>query len=372
MTPFIPGLELNRMYYSDAVAPILAADFSRLKYSAALIGYGSDVLGCDSERSTDHEWGPRLLLFLDAEDRDALAPQITATLARRLPPTFRGYSTNFSKPDENGVRCMAPGEAGRIDHHVYTHTVSGFLRQMLNLEPAQPLDSVDWLLMSQQKLLEITSGGVFHDGLGQLVPLREKLAWYPRDVWLFMMAAGWYRIAQEEHFVGRCVEEGDDLGSRLVAARMVRDLMRLCLLIERRYAPYSKWLGTAFSRLACAAALNPIFRDVMSARSWQAREQNLCAAYEAVARMHNALAVTERLDTSTMRFHERPYHVLGAGRFAKAVSDAIADEELKAVYPASNGIGAVDQFIDSTNLLGRADLCARLRILFRPVVEPPF
>ncbi len=366
MARFIPGLELNRMYYREAVAPILAANFAQLKYSAALISYGSDVLGYDSERSTDHEWGPRLLLFLDERDHDALAPQIAETLARDLPPTFHGYSTNFSKPDANGVRCMVPGEAGRIDHHVYTHTVPRFARLMLNIEPGQTLDAVDWLLMSQQKLLEITSGEVFHDGLGELAPLRKTLAWYPRDVWLFMMAAGWYRIAQEEHFVGRCGEEGDDLGSRLVCGRLVRDLIRLCLLMERRYAPYSKWLGTAFSRLACASGLSPSLRAAISANSWQEREEHLCAAYAAVARMHNSLGVTAALDTSTMQFHGRPYRVLGAGRFAKAASDAIASEELKAIYVAANGIGAVDQFVDSTNLLGRADLCARLRVLFKP------
>jgi hypothetical protein len=365
MAHFIPGLELNRAFYREAVAPILAANFTRLIHSAALIGYGSDVLGYDSERSTDHEWGPRLMLFLDDGDRAALGSQITDALAMHLPTTFRGYSTNFAKADENGVRWMVPGEAGHIDHHVYIHTVSGLVRLMLNIEPGQTLDSVDWLLMSQQKLLEITSGEVFHDGLGTLVPLRETLGWYPRDVWLFMMAAGWYRIAQEEHFVGRCSEHGDDLGSRLVAGRIVRDLMRLCLLMERRYAPYSKWLGTAFSRLACAPRLNPILRAAMSASSWQDRETHLSAAYEAVARMHNALGVTEALDPSMMQFYERPYRVLGAGRFAKAVSDAIADDELKSIYAAANGIGAVDQFVDSTNLLGRADLCARLRVLFK-------
>jgi hypothetical protein len=366
MPRFIPGLELNRMYYREAVAPILATHFPRLKYSAALIGYGSDVLGYDSPRSTDHEWGPRLLLFLSDSDHQALAAPISDALAKHLPPTFHGYSTGFSRPDDNGVRAPASAEAGRVDHHVYTHIVAGFVRAMLNIEPAQTLDSVDWLLMSQQKLLEITSGEVFHDGLGELAPLREKLAWYPRDVWLFMMAAGWYRIAQEEHFVGRCGEEGDDLGSSIVAGRLVRDLMRLCLLMERHYAPYSKWLGTAFSRLACGAELNPILRAVMAAESWQDREKHLCAAYASVARMHNALGVTQSLDTSTMQFYERPYHVLGAGRFAKAISDAIGSDELKRIYVAANGIGAIDQFADSTNLLGRADLCTRLRVLFKP------
>ncbi|HWD74857.1 MAG TPA: DUF4037 domain-containing protein, partial [Solirubrobacteraceae bacterium] len=49
---------------------------------------------------------------------------------------------------------------------------------------------------------------------------------------------------------GRCAEAGDELGSAVVTARLARDLMRLCLLMRRRYPPYSKWLGTAFARPA--------------------------------------------------------------------------------------------------------------------------
>ncbi len=45
MTKFIPGLKLNESFYSEAIKPILESNFSKLKYSGALIGYGSDVLG---------------------------------------------------------------------------------------------------------------------------------------------------------------------------------------------------------------------------------------------------------------------------------------------------------------------------------------
>ena len=93
MPQFIPGVRLNEMFYREAVAPILASAFPGLRYSAALIGYGSDVLGFDSERSTDHEWGPRLVIFLSEKDRDVLVPSIDETLATGLPHEFYGYST---------------------------------------------------------------------------------------------------------------------------------------------------------------------------------------------------------------------------------------------------------------------------------------
>jgi len=114
MTQFIRGVQLNEMFYREAVAPILSAAFPELRYCAALIGYGSDVLGYDSERSTDHEWGPRLLIFLPEEDYRAQADFISEILSARLPTEFHGYSTSFTEPDETACAgwCL-PSRAAR-------------------------------------------------------------------------------------------------------------------------------------------------------------------------------------------------------------------------------------------------------------------
>ncbi len=361
---FISGRELNRAYYSEAVAPILADDFPELRHAAVLIGPGSDVLGYDSERSTDHGWGPRVLLFLAEGDRQSIAGSVSERLKTRLPANFRGFDTSFANPDAKGVRWMEHADPGRVAHLVEIHSVREFVRGMLGIDLNTPLRNVDWMLMPQQQLLEVTSGDVYRDDLGELTWLRTTLAWYPRDVWLLLMAAQWKRIAQEEPFAARCGEAGDDLGSRIVAARLVRDLVRLCFLIERRYAPYSKWLGTAFSRLSCAPQLNGVLRGALSADSWHGREDHLCAAYETVAGLHNALNVTPKLDVKVRNFHDRPYRVLDAERFSSALIESIEDPKLRQICSTTGLVGAVDQFADNTDLLDRPDLCARLAALF--------
>jgi hypothetical protein len=248
---FIPGIELNRTFFVEAVRPILDAHFPALVYSAGLLGYGSDVLGYDTPQSTDHEWGPRPLLFLGEEDEPRLASRIDAALRQHLPPVFRGYSTAFDAADGEGVRRMVEATPGAITHHVQLFTLRAFVRSVLDRDPDQPLGTMDWLLLPQQQLLEFTAGAVYHDGLGTLGSLRERLAYYPHDVWLYLLASQWTRIAQEEAFMGRCSEVGDELGSRLVAARLVRDLMRLCFLMERRYTPYTNSSGTLPSSTRC-------------------------------------------------------------------------------------------------------------------------
>lgn len=66
-------------------------EFPGLNYAAALLGPGSDVAGFDTERSTDHDWGPRLQVLLDDSDADRHAASLTEMLAGRLPEGFRGY-----------------------------------------------------------------------------------------------------------------------------------------------------------------------------------------------------------------------------------------------------------------------------------------
>lgn len=366
MTTFIPGLELNRLFFQEAVRPILASAFPNLAYSAALIGYGSDVLGYDTERSTDHEWGPRLLLFLNAEDVAAFAQTIDATLQRTLPSTFRGYSTGFSRPDlaDGGVRRMEPVAAGSVSHHIRLLTLDDFLICELGVTSETPLTPRDWLTFPEQKLLEVTAGAVFHDGLGRLGALRQRFEYYPHDVWLYRMSAQWQRIAEQEAFMGRCGEVGDELGSRLVAVSLIRDLMRLSFLLERQYAPYSKWFGTAFTRLACAVQLGPLFARILAAQPWQERDQPLAEAYRYIARQQNALDVAAEQDPGTQQYFGRPYTVIRAERFARALAAAIQDEEIKRLANTPGLLGAIDQWVDNTAVLTNATLCRRLGELY--------
>ena len=229
---------------------------------------------------------------------------------------------------------------------VIIFTTRRFFESLLTFDPTGDIRAADWLSIPEYRLGMLTAGRVFHDGLGELEPLRAKLHYYPHDVWLYMLAAQWQRIAQEEPFMGRCGQVDDDLGSRIVAARLVHDLMRLCFLMERTYAPYIKWFGTAFAQLDCADTLLPVLSHVLAARSWPEREKHLTTAYEFVAVTHNDLGITEPLSTKVSQFYLRPFFVIKAERFVNAIRKAITSEEVLAL---PEHLGAVDQFVDSTD-----------------------
>ena len=132
--------------------------------------------------------------------------------------------------------------------------------------------------------------------------------------------------------------------------------MRLCFLLERRYAPYSKWLGSAFGRLDAASEVSPHLEAALEAADYPAREVGLCGAYECVARRHNGLGLTAVVDPEVRGFHARPFRVIEGDRFAEACLERIGDEWLKR-QPL---VGGIDQFADSTDVLSSAQRSQKL------------
>jgi hypothetical protein len=351
----MPGLQLCRALYVEAVRPLLEEAYPGLRYAAGRLGPGSEVLGFDAERSVDHDWGPRLELFLAVDDVVRWGEGISALLAARLPKQIRGWPTHF-EPAQGRVRVTALTD-GPVAHRVLVIDVGTWCGEHLGFDPRRGVTVLDWLATPGQRLAEVTGGAVFHDGIGELSAVRDVLRWYPPDVWRYLLACQWMRIGEEEAFVGRAAEAGDELGSRVVAARLVREVMRLCLLLGRRFPPYSKWLGTAFAALPGAAGIAAVLDEALKADSDAARRQAvLCAAYEAAGDWQNRLGIASPVEATRRLFYDRPYPVIDAGRFATALLACIDDPDVAALPP----VGAIDQYADSTAVLSRPQLARAL------------
>ncbi len=345
--PFIKGLDLCEQFFQEAVRPLLSHHFPTLHYAAGRLGGGSDVLGYDTPQSRDHDWGPRGTLFLAEADFASLAPAINQMLQNELPLTFHGYPTHYGRhPD--GTLNLTFIDAGPVNHMIELTTAARFAQDYLALDISQPLRPVNWLCLPSQSLATVRYGRLFHDTLGEITRLRQQLHFYPHDLWLYLLAGQWTRIAQEDVFVSRTGDVGDNLGSRLIAARQVRNIMGLAFLLEKAYAPYAKWFGTAYAQLACASDLKPMFDRIWQAESWQPREAALNEAYLYLAHWHNRLQLTPTLSAEVGFFHERPYRVIHTDQYADALYKQIQDPQVHALPP---GLGNIDQLSDSTDIL---------------------
>jgi hypothetical protein len=354
---FVPGLTLAHRFHDEVVAPLLARRLPDLRYAGGLLDGGSELLGLDTPRSTDHDWGPRTQLFVAAADE--VAP-VRAVLDAELPTEFLGWPTRFTGGPT--VRLGVASEDGER-HGVSVDELGAWLRDRLGGDPRAGMTTADWLAAPTQRLAELTAGAVFHDGLdGALTAARARLAWYPDDVWRHVLAAGWQRVGQAEHLVGRCAEVGDELGSRVVTAGLARDLMRLGLLLHRRWPPYAKWLGTVFAALPAAAPVLDALTVALGPDGWSQRQTGLVRALETVATWTNETALAAPVDPAARPFHDRPFLVLHAERFTTALRAAIADPELRARPP----VGAVDQYLDNVDVLTRPARARRVAAAVLP------
>ncbi|HWV22084.1 MAG TPA: DUF4037 domain-containing protein [Devosia sp.] len=338
------GIELSRRFYQDIVAPWLAEAEPGLPHSAALIGYGSELLGFDDETSRDHNWGPRVHIYLGKADFVAHAHRLLADFSTVVPETFLGEPIGWrSRPHP---AASGPDAVGAMEHGLEFHTIEGRLQAHTGLRSLDNLTTLDWLGLPEQSLLAFTAGAVFRDDGGRLEALRSRLAYFPRDIWLYKIACQWGRIGEERAFVGRAGQAGDDLGSRIVAARLCRDVMAMGFLLCRRYAPYSKWFGTGFSRLPIAPALTPHLDAVLRAETWQARGEALASAYLALAQWQKANNIAPFAPVIGPYF-DRPFITINSDDAVASALAAIADPAIAAL-PV---MGAIDQVSDLTPLL---------------------
>lgn len=361
MPEFVPGLELGELFFDEVIHPLLDEHFPGLRYDAALIGPGSEVIGFDIPQSMDHHWLPYLRLFLNLIDYACLKKNIESTLAHYLPTTWRGYSTHWVRAEGEPVTLVqAFVDEGPVDHRVYVHHLPDWVQALTGIDAEQaahPPTLLDWLLIPEQILLSLTAGRIYYNRLGQVRAFQEKLAYYPDAVWRYLLHAQWMRIGQEEPFVGRAGLAEDETGAALITARLVGDLMRLGFLIERRYAPYSKHFGAAFARLDCAVDLLPPLTAALQARTWRKRSEHLCSACEISAQKFNDLGLIPPVPTGATSFHDRPFSVIHGEGIARALWESIDDP---AVQRLPFGVGKVDQFVDSTDVLAEP---ARFRAL---------
>jgi hypothetical protein len=344
------GIGLSQRFYENHVAPLLREHFFDMPHAACRIGWGSEVLGYDTELSADHDYGPSVQILLAEESFPSTAQALMRRFDDDLPGTFEGWAVRFSRNVRPPKTNPDLGLLGS-DHGVELYTLSAWCGQFLRREFASSLTARDWLSYPEQFFLLVTAGAVFHDDLGELTALRDRLSYFPRDVWLYKLAAQWGRIAEERAYVGRTGDVGDEIGSRIIASRMVENIMRLGMLIERRYAPYPKWLGTAFARLDCAADVTPLLEQVLSAKNWQDRETSLLETCQFMAELQVRRDIPGAIAPSAGSLHGRPYRFIDSIKIGEALRAAIADDDVRSLPEC----GAADQFISSNYVLAAPD-----------------
>lgn len=354
---FVPGSVLAGSL-ARLIEPRLRALLPETPLSLALIGPGSDVLGYDSARSMDHDWGPRLTIVVPDADVNRVHQMLDHEIDRLLPAEIAGFPTRFSRHEDGTLFADPSGGLHRIEVTSTNH----LLRSHLDINSVDEMSAAVWLSTPMQSLLEITAGEVFGDDTGELTAVRRQLAFYPEDVWRYQLSALWMRVAQVQPFIGRAGEVGDDVGSEVIAASIATDLMRIALLQSRAYVPYAKWLGTACARTDVGRTMLPALTQALTGTHWVVREPGINAAGLALIRQLNALGMIDAIPVATEQFHARPFTILPAERIAHALHESLTGTDCENL-PAF--VGGIDIVTDSTDALKSKVF----RAVFRTMLE---
>jgi len=114
------GIERAGRFYREVVAPWLERTAPGRDHAAARSGYGSELLGCDDETSRDHNWGPRVHLFVSGEDFARHAQRLVDEFALAAPPSFAGEPIGWrSRPHPPSP---GPVAGGVLRHGLENHT----------------------------------------------------------------------------------------------------------------------------------------------------------------------------------------------------------------------------------------------------------
>ncbi len=291
------GLALARQLYARA-APLLEAEFPEdvSRIAVGLAGPGSECFGFDDEISRDHDFAPRLCLWIPEED--------VWTLGAPLQAFYRRLTADLP-----GVTPQAEDRSGVIPIPEYYRRFTGC--------PGAPQSSLQWLRVPDHLLATAVNGEVFRDELGAFTAIRQELLrGYPPDVRRKKLAARLFTMGQAGQYnLPRCLRRGDEAAALLAAAEFLQAALQALFLLNGRYAPYYKWLYRAAGDLplcreavvllgrlpGCSAEKKPALVEEICGEVFRELRRQALTASASDFLVDQAFAVAEGIEDGQLR-----------------------------------------------------------------------
>lgn len=263
------NLNRCRKFYEQYGAPMIHERFGSYenRIAVGMVGEGSDCFGFDDEISTDHDYGPGFCIWLTASDYRELQEELS-----------HAYKELMSTCGQKGMELY-------IDRRRGVFSIDDFYEQLLGMPVKQgsrvtQLSAGAWLQITEDKLATAVNGAVFRDDLGEFTSIREYLsAYYPDSVWKYRIATELYHFSQNaQSNYARMMARQDYVTANICIMQAIKAAMALIYLLNRRYAPYYKWMRRGISQLPILSDLGQLF-DAMAqvgcqSEAWEGREYN--------------------------------------------------------------------------------------------------
>ncbi|MBR5747018.1 MAG: DUF4037 domain-containing protein, partial [Clostridia bacterium] len=192
------GLELARAYYEEYGKAMISESFPELEeiIAVGLVGEGSECFGYDDETSRDHDFGPGFCMFIpDGGKIDSRTEFRLERAYAALPKEFMGFKRQILSPVGGNRRGVI--------------RTGDFYRKLLG-SPQGPQSFAEWFALPEHFLATAVNGEVFRDDSGEFSAVRERIKFYPRDVFLKKLAGSLLLMAQSGQYnYRRCLAHGE-------------------------------------------------------------------------------------------------------------------------------------------------------------------
>ncbi len=230
-------IESSRTFFAQVVQPILQAHFPAESAQTAfgIFGYGSEALGLDDEYSRDHHWGLRIDALMPPDIYATKRTAIMATLREQLPATYRGHSLREGHLAGAG---LAPDN------------LQDFLLRTIGIDHV-PQTDVEWLQIPEADIIHIINGEVWSDPLGEFTAIRTTFQnYYPEPVRLRRIAhACRFFSGMGTYALKRAMLRDNEFYATTRLSNALQLGIHIAFLLDKRYAPYDKWLIAHLARL---------------------------------------------------------------------------------------------------------------------------
>lgn len=230
------GLNRAKLFYENHLKAVIEEKFPEYvdRIAVGLVGHGSECFGYDDGHSEDHDYVGGLCIWLDEKTEREIGFQLT-----------RAYNAAVRDSGLSATRQSLFGSAGRG-----VFEIGDFYKRYTGRRGA-PETLEDWLYVPGYLLAEAVNGEVFADPTGKFSEIRGRIeCGMPEDVRLKKLASALFEMAQSGQYnYERCLSHGEEGAAMLALNRFVKAYLEALFLLNRRHAPYYKWVMRACREL---------------------------------------------------------------------------------------------------------------------------
>lgn len=247
---FKNGLELCEAFYQEFGVPMIRTRFPAYEsvIAAGLVGEGSDCFGFDDEVSRDHDFGPGFCMWLTDQTYDEIGEELQKAY-EELPTAYMGIA-RFS--------------TAKAQKRVGVFRISDFYNSLIGLADV-PATHSQWLFLEDYRLASAVNGKVFRDDLGEFTRIRNGiLKYYPEEVRLRKIAREAALMAQSGQYnYSRMLGRGETVTVQIALSEFLKHTMAMIYLLNRKYAPFYKWMHKGLYNLPILREIGDILRGLV-------------------------------------------------------------------------------------------------------------